>query len=114
MQVLWREVYEDDRSLTVDEFLFCYKPLEINQPLGFYQFTSRDKDCRLIKSLVMSDKPRVVKPSLPTSKMSIPIFDVDSSIPIEVTSAKTIPPSFQPSQRVPMNLLENETWLGKV
>ena len=107
-------MFEEDRSLTVDEFLFCYKPSEINQSLGFYQFISRDKDCRLIKSLVTSDKPGVVKPSLPTSKLSIRIFDVGSSIPIEVTPAKTIPPSFQPSQRVPMNLLENETWLGKV
>ena len=56
MQVLWREVFEGDRPLTVDEFLFCYKPSEINQSLGFYQFTARDKDCRLIKSLVMFDK----------------------------------------------------------
>jgi len=30
MQVLWREVFEGDRPLTVDEFLYCYKPLEIN------------------------------------------------------------------------------------
>ena len=56
-----------------------------------------------------SSKPRVVKPSLPTSQLFVPIFDVDSSIPIEVTPAKTTAPtSSQPSQRVPMNLLENE------
>jgi len=40
----------------VDEFLFCYKPSEINQSFGFYQFTDRGKDCRLIKSLVTSDR----------------------------------------------------------
>ena len=56
MQVLWREVFEGDRSLTVDEFLFCYKLSEINQSLGFYQFTAKGKDCRLIKSLVTSDR----------------------------------------------------------
>ena len=39
MQVLWREVFEGDRPLTVDEFLYCYKPSKINQSLGFYQFT---------------------------------------------------------------------------
>ena len=39
MQVLWREVFEADRPLTVDEFLYCYKPSKINQSLGFYQFT---------------------------------------------------------------------------
>ena len=56
MQVLWREVFEGNRPLTVDEFLFCYKPSEINQSLGFYQFTARGKDYRLIKSLVTLDR----------------------------------------------------------
>ena len=56
MQVLWREVFEGNRPFTVDEFLFCYKPSEINQSLGFYQFTAREKDYRLIKSLVTSDR----------------------------------------------------------
>ena len=56
MQVLWREVFEGDRCLTVDEFLFCYKPFEINQFQGFYQFTARGNECRLIKSLVSSDR----------------------------------------------------------
>ena len=50
------EVFKGDRPLIVDEFLFCYKPSEINQSLGFYQFTARGKDCRLIKSLVTSDR----------------------------------------------------------
>ena len=56
MQVLWREVFEGNRPLTMDKFLFCYKPSEINQSLGFYQFTTRGKDCRLIKSLVTSNR----------------------------------------------------------
>ena len=56
MQVLWNEVFGRDCPLTVDEFIFCYKPSEINQSLGFYQFTARGKDCRLIKSLAPSDK----------------------------------------------------------
>ena len=56
MQVLWREVFWRDHPLTVDKFLFCYKPSEINQPLGFYQFTARGTNCRLIKSLVSSDR----------------------------------------------------------
>ena len=55
MQVLWREVFEGNRPLTMDEFLYCYKPYEINQSLGFYQFTARGKDYRLIKSLVNLD-----------------------------------------------------------
>ena len=56
MQVLWKEVFEGNRPLTVDEFLYCYKPSKINQSLGFYQFTTRGKDYRLIKSLVTSDR----------------------------------------------------------
>ena len=56
MQVLWREVFEVNRPLAVDEFLYCYKPSKINQSLGFYQFTTRGKDYRLIKSLVTSDR----------------------------------------------------------
>ena len=56
MQVLWNEVFWRDRPLIGDEFLFCYKPSEINQSLGFYQFTARGKDCRLIKSLALSDR----------------------------------------------------------
>ena len=56
MQILWREVFGGDCPLIVDEFLFCYKPLEINQSLGFHQFTARGKDCRLIKSLASSDR----------------------------------------------------------
>ena len=56
IQVLWREVFEGDCPLTVDEFLYCYNPSEINQSLGFYQFIARGNDCRLIKSLVTSKR----------------------------------------------------------
>ena len=56
MQVLWREVFERNRTFTVDEFLYCYKPSKINQSLGFYQFTAKGKDYRLIKFLVTSDR----------------------------------------------------------
>ena len=56
MQILWREAFRGDRPLIVDELLFCYKPLEISQSLGFYQFTARGTNCRLIRSLASSDK----------------------------------------------------------
>ena len=56
MQVLWREVFGGDRLLTVDEFLYCYKPSKIHQSHGFYQFTARGKDCRLIRSLPSFDR----------------------------------------------------------
>ena len=56
MQILWREVFGGDRPLTMDEFLYCYKPSEIHQSPGFYQFTARGRDCRLVKSLASSDR----------------------------------------------------------
>ena len=56
MQILWREVFGGNRPLTVDEFLYCYKPSEINQSNGFYQFTARGNDCRLIKSQASSNR----------------------------------------------------------
>ena len=40
-----------------------------------------------------SSRPGVVKPSLPTSQLFVQVFDVDSSIPIEVTLAKTTAPA---------------------
>lgn len=55
MQVLWREVFNGNCSLTVDEFLYCYKPSEISQSQGFYQFTARGLNYRLVKSLSTSD-----------------------------------------------------------
>ena len=65
--------------------------------------------CRGKKAKHGSSKHGVVKPSLPTSQPSIKIFDVDPSIPIKVSPSKTTAPaSSQPSQRIPMNLLENE------
>ena len=39
----------------MDEFLYCYKPSEISQSLGFYQFFARGSSCRLVKSLPLSD-----------------------------------------------------------
>ena len=56
MQILWKEVFGGNRPLTVDEFLYCYKPSKISQSEGFYQFTARGNDCRLIKSLASSDR----------------------------------------------------------
>ena len=56
MQISRREVFEGDCPLTMDKFLYCYKPSEINQSLGFYQFIAKGNDCKLIKSLVISDR----------------------------------------------------------
>ena len=56
MQVLWREALEGDRPITVDEFLYCYKPSEIKKSAGFYQFSSRGSYYSLIKGRSSSDR----------------------------------------------------------
>ena len=56
MQVLWREALEGDRPITVDEFLYCYKPSEIKKSASFYQFSSRGSYFSLIKGRSSSDR----------------------------------------------------------
>ena len=41
IQVLWREALEGNRPITVDEFLYYYKPSGIKKSASFYQFSSR-------------------------------------------------------------------------
>ena len=47
-----RVVFDRNRPLTVDEFLYYYKPFEISQSLGFYQFLARGSNCGLVRSLL--------------------------------------------------------------
>ena len=56
MQVLWREALEGNCSITVDEFLYCYKPSKIKRSTGFYQFLSRGSYYSLIKGRCSSDR----------------------------------------------------------
>ena len=49
MQVLWHEALEGDYLITMDKFLYCYKPSKIKKSTGFYQFSFRGPHCSLIK-----------------------------------------------------------------
>ena len=40
----------------MDEFLYCYKPLEIKQSAGFYQFSSKGPQFSLIKGRSSSNR----------------------------------------------------------
>ena len=56
MQVLWREALEVNCPITVDEFLYSYKPSEIKKSAGFYQFSTRGSYYSLIKGRNSSDR----------------------------------------------------------
>ena len=56
MQVLWREALEGNRPITVDEFLYYYKPSKIKKSAGFYQFSSRGTHFSLINGRSSSDR----------------------------------------------------------
>ena len=56
MQVLWREALEGNCLITVDKFLYCYKPSKIKKSTGFYQFSSRGSYYSLIKGRSLSDR----------------------------------------------------------
>ena len=56
MQVLWKEVFDGNRPLTMDKFLYCYKPSEISQSLSFYKSSAKGSNYRLVKSLPTSDR----------------------------------------------------------
>ena len=56
MQVLWHEVLDGNHPIIVDEFLYCYKPSEIKQSAGFYQFSFRGPQFSLIKGRSSSDR----------------------------------------------------------
>ena len=56
IQVLCCEALEGDRPITMDEFLYCYKPSEIKKSAGFYQFSFRASYCSLIKGHSSPDR----------------------------------------------------------
>ena len=54
---------------------------------------------------------QTAKPNVPPLQLSIKIYDLDSSTPIETTSPPskmTVPTTSQPSPQVPSNIIENE------
>ena len=72
-------------------------------------------NCHGKKAKHWSSRPKIVK-SIPPSQPSIQMVDIDSSIPADSPAKTIVPPSSmtttptssQPSQRIPMNLLDNE------
>ena len=54
--VMWRVTSNGEEDLTVDEFLFCYEPVQIALSRGFWTFKNRDADSRVVQGLPSSDR----------------------------------------------------------
>ena len=54
--VLWRICSKGADSLTVDEFLYCYKPCQIVVSPGFWTLNNRQKGMKLVTSLPTSNR----------------------------------------------------------
>uniref|UniRef100_A0A2N9GQ91 Transposase (putative) gypsy type domain-containing protein n=1 Tax=Fagus sylvatica TaxID=28930 RepID=A0A2N9GQ91_FAGSY len=54
--VMWRVSSNGDEDLTVDEFLFCYEPVQIALSRGFWTFKNRDANSRVVQGLPSSDR----------------------------------------------------------
>ena len=54
--VMWRVSSNGEEDLTVDEFLFCYEPVQIALSRGFWTFKNWDLNSRVVQGLPSSDK----------------------------------------------------------
>ena len=54
--VMWRVGSNGEEDLTVDEFLFCYEPVQIALSRGFWTFKNRDVNSRVVQGLPSSDR----------------------------------------------------------
>uniref|UniRef100_A0A2N9GNP9 Transposase (putative) gypsy type domain-containing protein n=1 Tax=Fagus sylvatica TaxID=28930 RepID=A0A2N9GNP9_FAGSY len=54
--VMWRVNSNGEEDLTVDEFLFCYEPVQIALSQGFWTFKNRDANSRVVQGLPSSDR----------------------------------------------------------
>jgi hypothetical protein len=54
--VMWRVNSNGEEDLTVDEFLFCYEPVQIALSRGFWTFKNRDANSRVVQGLPSSDR----------------------------------------------------------
>ena len=54
--VMWRVSSNGEKDLTVDEFLFCYEPVQIALSRGFWTFKNRDANSKVVQGLPSSDR----------------------------------------------------------
>uniref|UniRef100_A0A2N9FD02 Transposase (putative) gypsy type domain-containing protein n=1 Tax=Fagus sylvatica TaxID=28930 RepID=A0A2N9FD02_FAGSY len=51
--VMWRVSSNGEEDLTVDEFLFCYEPVQIALSRGFWTFKNRDANSRVVPRITL-------------------------------------------------------------
>jgi hypothetical protein len=54
--VMWKVNSNGEKDLTVDEFLFCYEPVQITLSRGFWTFKNRDANSRVVQGLPSSNR----------------------------------------------------------
>ena len=55
-EILWGRLSGGNRQLTLDEFIYCYRPHHIASSKGTYHFNARDKNLRLVSDMPNSNK----------------------------------------------------------
>ena len=54
--VMWKECSDGLDDITVEEFLYCFKPSQIAASLGFWMFRNRDNLVKLVEGLPSSNR----------------------------------------------------------
>ena len=55
-EILWGRLSGRNRQLTLDEFLYCYRPHHIASSKGTYHFNAREKGLRLVSDMPDSNR----------------------------------------------------------
>ena len=55
-EILWGRLSGGNRQLTLDEFIYCYRPHHIASSKGTYHFNARDKNLRLVSDMPDSNR----------------------------------------------------------
>lgn len=55
-QILWGIISEGQKALSMDEFLYCYKPIHASKAKGMYYFKCRKKERQLVIKIPSSHR----------------------------------------------------------
>ena len=55
-QVLWGIISEGQETLSLNEFLYCYKPIRVPKVKGMYYFKCKKEECKLVTEVPSSNR----------------------------------------------------------